>query len=103
MVGLQSGQQAVSTVMEQGLTLFMLGVLVTIIPLLIAICLASMCCVTTTWPCSRARCRAHAVPTHFGEVLDKAGNSIPTTPFAITYALANVFLTLLGPLVIAFA
>lgn len=37
MVGLQSGQQAVSTVMEQGLTLFMLGVLVTIIPLLIAI------------------------------------------------------------------
>ena len=39
----------------------------------------------------------------FGEILDKAGNSIPTTPFAITYALANVFLTLLGPLVVAFA
>ena len=37
----------------------------------------------------------------FGEILDKAGNSIPTTPFAITYALANVFLTLLGPLVVA--
>jgi putative transport protein len=27
---------------------------------------------------------------------------VPTTPFAITYALANVFLTLLGPLVVAF-
>ena len=39
----------------------------------------------------------------FGEVLDKAGNSVPTVPFAITYALANVFLTLLGPLVVAFA
>jgi len=39
----------------------------------------------------------------FGEVLDKAGNSVPTVPFAVTYALANVFLTLLGPLVVAFA
>jgi putative transport protein len=39
----------------------------------------------------------------FGEILDKAGNSIPTVPFAVTYALANVFLTLLGPLVVAFA
>jgi len=37
----------------------------------------------------------------FGEVLDKAENSIPTVPFAITYALANVFLTLLGPLIVA--
>ena len=37
----------------------------------------------------------------FGEVLDKAGNAIPTTPFAVTYALANVFLTLLGPLIVA--
>jgi putative transport protein len=34
-------------------------------------------------------------------VLTKAGNAIPTVPFAITYALANVFLTLLGPLIVA--
>ncbi|MEG1054829.1 MAG: aspartate-alanine antiporter, partial [Janthinobacterium sp.] len=38
----------------------------------------------------------------FGEVLNAAQNSIPTVPFAITYALANVFLTLLGPLIVAF-
>jgi len=37
----------------------------------------------------------------FGEILVKAGNSVPTVPFAITYALANVFLTLLGPLIVA--
>lgn len=43
-----------------------------------------------------------ANPT-FGGVLDKAGNSIPTVPFAITYALANVFLTLLGPLIVGLA
>jgi putative transport protein len=37
----------------------------------------------------------------FGEILIKAENAIPTAPFAITYALANVFLTLLGPLIVA--
>lgn len=47
--------------------------------------------------------RSRSANPAFGEVLDKAGNSIPTTPFAITYALANVFLTLLGPLVVAFS
>jgi uncharacterized transporter YbjL len=39
----------------------------------------------------------------FGGVLEKAESSVPTIPFAITYALANVLLTLLGPLVVAFA
>jgi uncharacterized transporter YbjL len=36
----------------------------------------------------------------FGGVLDKAESAVPTVPFAITYALANVLLTLLGPLVV---
>ena len=36
----------------------------------------------------------------FGGVLDKAGSAVPTVPFAITYALANVLLTLLGPLIV---
>jgi putative transport protein len=33
-------------------------------------------------------------------VLDKADSAVPTVPFAITYAIANVLLTLLGPLVV---
>ena len=36
----------------------------------------------------------------FGGILDKAESPVPTVPFAITYALANVLLTLLGPLVV---
>jgi len=104
MVGLQSGQQAVSTVMEQGLTLFMLGVLVTIIPLLIAILFGKYVLrYDNVAVFAGSLSGARSANPAFGEVLDKAGNSIPTTPFAITYALANVFLTLLGPLVIAFA
>ncbi|TDS85029.1 aspartate-alanine antiporter [Comamonas sp. JUb58] len=104
MVGLQSGQQAVSTVMEQGLSLFLMGMVVTIVPLLIAMLFGKYVLrYENVAIFAGALSGARSANPAFGEVLDKAGNAIPTVPFAITYALANVFLTLLGPLVIAFA
>ena len=104
LVGLQSGQQAVTTVMQQGLTLFLLGVVVTIVPLLIAMLFGKYVLrYDNVAVFAGSLSGARSANPAFGEILDKAGNSIPTAPFAITYALANVFLTLLGPLVIAFA
>ncbi|CAB5717288.1 putative transporter [Delftia tsuruhatensis] len=104
MVGLQSGQQAVTTVMQQGVTLFLLGVVVTIVPLLIAMLFGKYVLrYDNVAVFAGSLSGARSANPAFGEILDKAGNSIPTAPFAITYALANVFLTLLGPLVIAFA
>ena len=104
MVGLQSGQQAVTTVMQQGLTLFLLGVVVTIVPLLIAMLFGKYVLrYDNVAVFAGSLSGARSANPAFGEILDKASNSIPTAPFAITYALANVFLTLLGPLVIAFA
>lgn len=104
MVGLQSGQQAVTTVMQQGLTLFLLGVVVTIVPLLIAMLFGKYVLrYDNVAVFAGSLSGARSANPAFGEILDKAGNSIPTAPFAIIYALANVFLTLLGPLVIAFA
>lgn len=104
MVGLQSGQQAVTTIMDQGLKLFLLGVLVTVIPLLITMFFGRYVLrYQNVAVFAGALSGARSANPAFGEVLDKAGNGVPTTPFAITYALANVFLTLLGPLIIAFA
>lgn len=103
-VGLQSGHQAVATIMQSGLSIFLIGVVVTILPMIITMLVGRYILHydnTAIFAGSLAGSRS-ANPA-FGEVLDKAGNSIPTTPFAITYALANVFLTLLGPLVVAFA
>ncbi|WP_431256662.1 aspartate-alanine antiporter [Roseateles chitinivorans] len=104
MVGLQSGQQAVHTILDQGLKLFLLGVLVTVIPLLIAMIVGRYVLrYDNVAVFAGALTGARSANPAFGEVLDKAGNNVPTVPFAITYALANVFLTLLGPLIIAFA
>ncbi|MDH0117289.1 aspartate-alanine antiporter [Agrobacterium pusense] len=101
-VGLQSGQQAVHTVAESGLSIFAIGVVVTVLPLLITMLVGRyLLKYDNVAVFAGALSGSRSANPAFGEILDKAGNSIPTTPFAITYALANVFLTLLGPLVVA--
>ncbi|WP_378945700.1 aspartate-alanine antiporter [Mesorhizobium sp. ANAO-SY3R2] len=103
-VGLQSGLQAVQTIATSGLSIFLIGVVVTILPLLITMLFGRYVLkYDNSAIFAGALAGSRSANPAFGEVLDKAGNSIPTTPFAITYALANVFLTLLGPLVVAFA
>ena len=103
-VGLQSGLQAVSTVRENGISLFLIGVVVTLLPMLITMLVGRYVLkYDNTAIFAGALSGSRSANPAFGEILDKAGNSIPTASFAITYALANVFLTLLGPLVVAFA
>ncbi len=102
-VGLQSGQQAVQTIAQNGVSLFLIGVVVTILPLLITMLFGRYVLrYDNTAIFAGALSGSRSANPAFGEILDKAGNTVPTTPFAITYALANVFLTLLGPLVVAF-
>jgi putative transport protein len=102
-VGLQSGQQAVTTIASSGLSIFLIGVAVTIVPMLITMLVGRYVLKYENVAIfAGALSGSRSANPAFGEILDKAGNSVPTVPFAITYALANVFLTLLGPLVVAF-
>ena len=63
-VGLNSGLQAVVTVKQSGMTIFLLGVFVTLFPLLLDHAVRPLCAASTTtrrsWP---ARCPAHAART----------------------------------------
>jgi aspartate-alanine antiporter len=103
-VGLQSGLQAIETIAESGLSLFLIGVVVTVVPLMLAMVFGRYVLrYDNVAVFAGALAGSRSANPAFGGVLDKAGNSIPTVPFAITYALANVFLTLLGPLIVAFA
>ncbi|MER2045055.1 MAG: aspartate-alanine antiporter [Pantoea agglomerans] len=102
-VGLQSGQQAIHTIAEHGLSIFVVGLVVTVVPLVITMLIGRYILrYENTAIFAGALSGARSANPAFGEILAKAGNSVPTTPFAITYALANVFLTLLGPLIVAF-
>ncbi len=101
-VGLSSGLQAVETIKQLGLTIFGVGVVVTIVPMLLTMLFGRYVLrYSNTAVFAGALSGSRSANPAFGEVLGKAENSIPTVPFAITYALANVFLTLLGPLIVA--
>ena len=103
-VGLQSGMQAIQTIASSGLMLFLIGAVVTLAPLLLTMLFGRYVLrYDNVAVFAGALAGARSANPAFGEILDKAGNSVPTVPFAITYALANVFLTLLGPLIVAFA
>ena len=102
-IGLQSGRQAIDTVATSGLSIFLIGVVITVLPLLLTMAFGRYVLrYDNAAIFAGALSGSRSANPAFGEVLDKAGNSIPTVPFAITYALANVFLTLLGPLIVAF-
>jgi len=101
-VGLQSGLQAVHTVRDNGLSIFLIGIVVTVVPLMITLFIGRyLLRYDNTAVFAGALAGTRSANPAFGEILDKAGNAIPTAPFAVTYGLANVFLTLLGPLIIA--
>ena len=100
-VGLNSGLQAVVTVKQLGLTIFLLGVVVTILPLILTMLFGRYVLrYDNAAILAGALSGSRSANPAFGGVLDKAESAVPTVPFAITYAIANVMLTLLGPLVV---
>ncbi|SAK39086.1 Aspartate/alanine antiporter [Caballeronia temeraria] len=100
-VGLNSGLQAIVTVKQSGLTIFLLGVFVTLFPLVLTMLFGRYILrYDNAALLAGALTGSRSANPAFGGVLDKAESAVPTVPFAITYALANVLLTLLGPLVV---
>jgi len=100
-VGLNSGLQAVVTVKQSGMTIFLLGVFVTLFPLLLTMLFGRYVLrYNNAAILAGALSGSRSANPAFGGVLDKAESAVPTVPFAITYAIANVALTLLGPLVV---
>ncbi|HWT39152.1 MAG TPA: aspartate-alanine antiporter [Paraburkholderia sp.] len=100
-VGLNSGLQAVTTIKQLGVTIFLLGVLVTLLPLILTMLFGRYVLrYDNAAILAGALSGSRSANPAFGGVLDKAESAVPTVPFAITYAIANVLLTLLGPLVV---
>ncbi|SAL38028.1 Aspartate/alanine antiporter [Caballeronia sordidicola] len=100
-VGLNSGLQAVVTVKQSGMTIFLLGVVVTVLPLILTMIFGRYVLkYTNAALLAGALTGSRSANPAFGALLDKTESAVPTVPFAITYALANVLLTLLGPLLV---
>jgi putative transport protein len=100
-VGISAGPQALVAIEQYGLTLFFLGVGVTLIPQIIAF-FFSYYVLRIQNPIEALACVAggRSANPAFAALLTKAGNATPVVSFTVTYAVANVFLTLWGPLIV---
>ena len=100
-VGITAGPQALVAIQQHGITLFLLGVAVTLIPPILTF-FFSFYVLRIRNPIEALACVAGGRSSNpaFAALLAKAGNSTPVVSFTITYAVANVFLTLWGPVIV---
>jgi putative transport protein len=100
-VGLTAGPQALVAVQQHGVTLLVLGMGVTLIPPIFTF-FFSFYVLRIRNPIEALACVAggRSANPALSALVEKAGNSTPVIPFTVTYAVANVFLTLWGPIVV---
>ena len=101
-VGLTAGPQAVTAIKAHGMQLFVLGMGVTLIPQILSFFI-SYYVLRIKNPITLLATIAggRSANPGFAALLEKTGNSTPVVPFTATYALANIWLTLWGPVVVA--
>ncbi len=100
-VGINAGPQAVSSMKEYGLTLFFLGVVVTLLPQLVGFFFNYfVLCIKNPIEAMACIVGGRSSNAGFAGLLDKAGNATPVVTFTVCYAVANVFLTLWGPVIV---
>lgn len=100
-VGISAGPQALTTLQESGAQLFLLGVAVTIVPSIVVFYF-SYYVLRIRNPIEALACMigGRSANPAFVALLNKAGNATPVVAFTVTYAVANVFLTIWGPIVV---
>ena len=100
-IGITAGPQALVAIQKYGLTLLLLGVVVTLIPQVITF-FFSYYVLRIRSPIEALACVAggRSANPAFAALLTKAGNATPVVSFTVTYAVANVFLTLWGPVIV---
>jgi len=100
-VGLQAGPQAVDTIKEHGMSLLFLGAGVTIIPQIISF-FFSYYVLKIKNPIEALGCLTggRSANPAFAALMEKTGNATPVFSFTVTYAVANVLLTLWGPIIV---
>ena len=100
-VGIGAGPQALTAIKQYGLTLLFLGVGVTLIPQIVTF-FFSYFVLRIKNPIEALACVAggRSANPAFAALLEKAGNATPVVSFTVTYAVANVLLTLWGPIIV---
>lgn len=95
-VGITSGPSFVSGIKEAGIMLFIMGIIVTTVPLVLGIIIGHR--VFKFRPAINLGCNAGARTTTagLGAIEESIGSSLPAMGYTVTYAVGNTMLILLG-------
>jgi putative transport protein len=103
LVGLSAAPHLIEAMRSSGLSLFFAGVIVTLVPH-VTVALVGRYLLKLNGGILIGACAgAGTVTPALSAVIDEAGSRVPTLGYTIPYALSNVVLTALGPIVVALA
>jgi len=101
-IGLNAGPQAITAIKQQGIELFLLGMGVTLIPQILSFFISFyLLKIKNPIELLATLAGGRSANPGFAALLEKAGNATPVVAFTVTYAIANILLTLWGPIIIA--
>lgn len=100
-IGLSAGLDAVNLVRQYGLILPVLGLLVSVLPALVSLLVGSKLMKIETPILLGVIAGQHCSTPTISALVSQAGNSIPVIGYTVTYAISNVLLPLMGPIVVA--
>jgi aspartate-alanine antiporter len=102
-VGLASGPQAIDLIRQYGVSLPLMGVLIAVIPASISLLVGHFMLKLEAPILLGAIAGQQCSTPALSAVQNAAGNSTPLLGYTITYAISNVVLPLMGPLIVALA
>lgn len=102
-VGLQAGPQAFSLIAQYGITLPLIGVAVALVPALVSLLVGRFIFKFSAPILLGAIAGQQCSTPALSAIQNAAGNSTPLLGYTITYAISNVVLPLMGPLIVGLA
>ncbi|CAN7324324.1 aspartate-alanine antiporter [Rhizobium sp. LjRoot98] len=99
-IGLSAGPDAIDLIMEYGLILPVLGVLVSFLPALVSLFVGTKLMKIEAPILLGIIAGQHCSTPTISALVSQAGNSTPVIGYTVTYAISNVLLPLMGPVVV---
>jgi aspartate-alanine antiporter len=100
-IGLSAGPDAINLIRQYGLILPVLGLLVSAVPALVSLLVGSKLMKIEMPILLGIIAGQHCSTPTISALVSQAGNSIPVVGYTVTYAISNVLLPLMGPVVVA--
>ena len=99
-IGLSAGPQALQALRTTGLSVFLGGIAVTTLPIIVALFFGLKILKMNPVLLFGAAAGSHNCTPPLNMIIERAGSSLPVLGYAVSYAFANVLLTVWGSLIV---